>query len=180
MRRPRAVWVATAVAAAAMSSAIATGCGSDDDTENQQEAVENALTSDPTGTTDRPGTPTGRSGATTAPETGEGGDDAGGSVDASPRDGSGSEVTIPAAADGLRFTRTSVTATAGTITLKMANPSDNQHNIAVDEPEKVVGPVVGKGETSTITVDFPAGRYRYYCSVPGHADAGMVGTLIVE
>lgn len=178
MRRPRTAWVAAAAAAAALSSAVAVGCDSDDATENQQEAVKNALTSDPTATTDRPGTPT-TGEATTAATTDEG-SGAGGSVDASPRDGSGSEVTIPAAEDGLRFTRTSVTATAGTITLKMANPSENQHNIAVDKPRKAAGEVVGKGGVSTITVDFPAGRYRFYCSVDGHADAGMVGTLIVE
>lgn len=25
-----------------------------------------------------------------------------------------------------------------------------------------------------------AGRYKFYCSVPGHKTAGMVGTLVVE
>lgn len=25
-----------------------------------------------------------------------------------------------------------------------------------------------------------SGRYRYYCSVPGHAEAGMVGELVVQ
>jgi len=33
------------------------------------------------------------------------------------------------------------------------------------------------GESTTFTVNIPAGEYMYYCSVPGHSEAGMVGTL---
>jgi uncharacterized cupredoxin-like copper-binding protein len=35
------------------------------------------------------------------------------------------------------------------------------------------------GGTQTITVNLPAGSYQFYCTVPGHAEAGMVGTLTV-
>ncbi len=88
---------------------------------------------------------------------------------------------IPAAADGsLVYDVTEVTAAAGEITLRSPNPSNVPHNIAVEEPEEAEGEVVQQGETSEITVDFPAGTYEYYCSVPGHRQAGMVGTLTVE
>ncbi len=36
------------------------------------------------------------------------------------------------------------------------------------------------GTTTTVDIDAPAGEYEYYCSVPGHKEAGMVGKLIVE
>ena len=36
------------------------------------------------------------------------------------------------------------------------------------------------GETQEIVVNAPAGTYEYYCNVPGHKQAGMVGTLTVE
>ncbi len=36
------------------------------------------------------------------------------------------------------------------------------------------------GETVSITVNLPAGEYVFFCSVPGHRAAGMVGTLIVK
>ena len=35
------------------------------------------------------------------------------------------------------------------------------------------------GETP-VTINAPPGDYEYYCSVPGHRAAGMVGTLPVE
>jgi len=87
---------------------------------------------------------------------------------------------IPAAVAGLAFEVTEATAPAGEITLSMPNPSPLPHNIAVDEPEKAVGEIVNTDGVSEITVTFPAGAYEYYCSVPGHREAGMVGTLTVE
>ena len=40
--------------------------------------------------------------------------------------------------------------------------------------------VLSPGESGELAVDLPAGEYEFYCSVPGHRQAGMVGTLIVE
>lgn len=37
------------------------------------------------------------------------------------------------------------------------------------------------GETKTLTFNSgAAGEYEFYCSIPGHREAGMVGKLIVE
>ncbi len=36
------------------------------------------------------------------------------------------------------------------------------------------------GQTQDVVVNAPAGTYEFICDVPGHAEAGMVGTLIVE
>jgi uncharacterized cupredoxin-like copper-binding protein len=38
--------------------------------------------------------------------------------------------------------------------------------------------LVQSGDTSTFTIDnLPAGKYVFYCDVPGHRAAGMEGTL---
>ena len=34
--------------------------------------------------------------------------------------------------------------------------------------------------TTTVVVNLKKGTYHFYCSVPGHEDAGMAGTLIVS
>lgn len=94
--------------------------------------------------------------------------------------GDATVVEIPAAGEGFAFAVESATAPAGPVTLSMPNPSPLPHNIAVEEPEAAEGEVVGEGEVSEITVDFPAGEYEYFCTVPGHREGGMVGTLTVE
>jgi uncharacterized cupredoxin-like copper-binding protein len=40
--------------------------------------------------------------------------------------------------------------------------------------------VVQHGDVSEIDVDVDAGEYTFYCSVEGHREAGMEGTLTVK
>ena len=89
-------------------------------------------------------------------------------------------VDIPVADQGLAYAVTEVTAPAGTITLRSSNPQTMPHNIAIDAPDPVLGEVVTAGGVSEITVELEPGTYEFYCSVPGHREGGMVGTLTVE
>lgn len=94
----------------------------------------------------------------------------------------GEEVELSAVPSGdLAFDPTELTAEAGEVTLAMANPSPVPHNVSiegggVDEE----GETVGEGETSTVSAELEAGEYTFYCSVPGHQEGGMEGTLTVE
>jgi uncharacterized cupredoxin-like copper-binding protein len=36
------------------------------------------------------------------------------------------------------------------------------------------------GASADVTINLPAGEYRFICTVVGHEGAGMVGTLIVQ
>ena len=40
--------------------------------------------------------------------------------------------------------------------------------------------VVQGGKTSKITANLKPGSYTFYCTVPGHEQAGMKGTLTVK
>jgi plastocyanin len=87
----------------------------------------------------------------------------------------------PADPSQLRFSKETLEAAAGAITLVMENPSPLEHNIAVrGEGVDEQGEVVGQGEESRVTVELEAGEYEFYCSVPGHDEAGMNGTLTVS
>ena len=90
-------------------------------------------------------------------------------------------IEVPVADEGLAFGVTEVTASPGTIVLTSVNPQAVPHNIAIDEPTQEIGEIVQDGGTSeiTVTIDEP-GEYEFYCSVPGHREAGMVGKLIVQ
>jgi uncharacterized cupredoxin-like copper-binding protein len=42
------------------------------------------------------------------------------------------------------------------------------------------GEVVGPGGTSTVSADLRRGTYTFFCTVPGHRQAGMQGSLTVK
>jgi nitrite reductase (NO-forming) len=72
-----------------------------------------------------------------------------------------------------------LTVSPGT-TFDLVSEGAAEHDFVVDELG--VDVTVAPGETTQVTIpeDAAAGEYEFYCSVPGHAAAGMVGTLVVE
>ena len=94
----------------------------------------------------------------------------------------GRQLVVDADPSGqLKFTKQQLTATAGAVTLVMHNPSPLGHNIAIEGGRvNVRGKVVDHGGTSTVEANLEPGTYTFYCSVPGHAAAGMTGTLRVR
>lgn len=95
--------------------------------------------------------------------------------------GGGQTIDIPISSSGFSFTKTSVTAKAGTVTLKAMNPQSVAHDISIKgNGVDVRGNQVSNGGTSTVTANLKAGTYEFYCSVPGHEQAGMKGTLTVS
>lgn len=88
-------------------------------------------------------------------------------------------LSIPADPNGqLAFAAAKATGTPGPVTIEMPNKSGIQHDIVIDGLGK--GQVVSNG-TSSFKAQLEAGKtYTYYCSVPGHRQAGMQGTLTVK
>jgi plastocyanin len=81
----------------------------------------------------------------------------------------------------LRFVASSATATAGKVTLRMKNMSTVPHDIAIEGGGvSQTGGVVSNGGVSTVVASLKPGAYTFYCSVDGHATAGMKGTLTVK
>lgn len=98
--------------------------------------------------------------------------------------GSGGGSTIEVAADpggDLAFTETDLTATAGSNTIDFTNDSGVPHNVEIEDAngDDVAGTEVS-AESSTTTAELEPGTYTFYCSVPGHREAGMEGTITVE
>jgi uncharacterized cupredoxin-like copper-binding protein len=103
---------------------------------------------------------------------------------AAPAAGGGTVDRLSAAADGaLAFDTTTLSAKAGKVTLRMANPqgSGQPHGISIEGAGvDADGTTVDPGGTATVTATLKAGRYTFYCPVPGHRQAGMQGTLTVR
>jgi plastocyanin len=94
-----------------------------------------------------------------------------------------SATTLKLAADpaALAFDKEELSAKAGKVTIDFDNPSAIPHNVVIEEDGKELAgfePIV-EGEES-VSADLQAGTYSYICTVPGHAEAGMAGTLTVE
>jgi mono/diheme cytochrome c family protein len=81
----------------------------------------------------------------------------------------------------LAFTAVNALAKPGPVQLVMNNEANVQHDIAVrGNGVNEKGPTVGQGGVSRLTAGLRAGKYLFYCSVPGHEAGGMKGNLTVK
>jgi plastocyanin len=95
--------------------------------------------------------------------------------------GTSSVVHLSAPVSGLRYDQKVAHAHPGRIEIVFLNRSSLKHNVNVELGEKELGHSATIAHATTkFFVTLKAGRYNYYCSVPGHEDAGMHGTLIVS
>ena len=95
--------------------------------------------------------------------------------------GAGGSLSLKADQSQLKYDKSTLSASAGKVTITMENPSPLSHNVAIEgNGVDEEGEVVGQGGTSTVTADLKAGSYTFYCSVDGHEAAGMKGTLTVK
>jgi plastocyanin len=97
--------------------------------------------------------------------------------------GAGATLKLSANPKGLlAFNTKSLTAKAGKVTIVFTNDSPLPHDVTVQKGTSgatiAATPIFDHG-TKSITMTLAAGKYTYYCSVPGHRQAGMVGTLTV-
>ncbi len=147
-----------ALLALALAAFALVACGDDDDSDT---------------------TTAGDNGAATTTESG-GGEKAGGSGDAS---GGATALEFEADPSGaLAYTTTEASTKAGNVTVEFNNPQAVPHDVAIEESSgKTVGQteVITEGSDST-AVDLKPGKYTFYCSVPGHREAGMEGTLTAQ
>lgn len=69
----------------------------------------------------------------------------------------------------------------GTVTVTVKNTGSVTHALTVQTPS---GPVstgnIAPGASATLKVDATkAGKYTFFCPIPGHRQAGMQGVLVV-
>jgi uncharacterized cupredoxin-like copper-binding protein len=87
----------------------------------------------------------------------------------------------------LAYAKKAMSATHGSVTLRSKNMSPVlKHDIAIRKgitaKGKLLahGKVVGKNGVSVVTRKLAKGKYRFFCTVPGHEKGGMWGILTVK
>ncbi len=154
MQRKRASWRVAGMGLLVATSLALAACGSS----NNDNSTASSTPSTP------PATSTTTPSATPAPS------------------GASGAVALSAQGSQLAFNATSETAKAGKVAIKFTNDSALQHNVTLaDSSNKVVGSTpTFQGGTKSFSATLKPGTYTYYCSVPGHRQAGMQGTLTVK
>jgi plastocyanin len=94
-----------------------------------------------------------------------------------------SKISVRAAAEGLAYTTDHVTIEAGETLLHFENPQSTPHDLDLEDADG--NPIadmerIGGGYADVPIRDLEPGEYVFYCSVPGHREAGMEGTVTVE
>jgi outer membrane protein assembly factor BamB/plastocyanin len=82
----------------------------------------------------------------------------------------------------LKYTESAITANAGDDTVSFTNNSPLEHDVVIENSaKKILGqtPIFDHG-TKSFKVTLTPGTYAYFCSVPGHREAGMEGKLTIK
>jgi plastocyanin len=95
--------------------------------------------------------------------------------------GSTIDISTPSGSD-LAFEQKDVTAKAGSDTISFDNRQALGHDVKVEDSSgnEIGGTDIISSSTATATVNLQPGTYTFFCSVPGHREAGMEGTLTVK
>jgi plastocyanin len=81
----------------------------------------------------------------------------------------------------LSYSTKQLSAKAGPVTITMTNMSPVEHNVTVAQGSTVIGATpTFQGGSRSLSLKLKPGTYTFYCSVPGHRQAGMEGTLTVS
>lgn len=106
-----------------------------------------------------------------------GGNGGGGNGSGGDDDGGGGGESLSVTATEFAFDPSSLTAAAGEVTVELLNEGAVEHDFTIDEPSAHVA--AAPGQNASGSVELEAGSYTFYCSVPGHRESGMEGTLTV-
>ena len=67
------------------------------------------------------------------------------------------------------------------MTIDFENPAPLEHNVTIEQGGEVIAEseTLAEGKT-TVSAELAPGTYTFLCTIPGHAEAGMEGTLTVR
>jgi plastocyanin len=90
-------------------------------------------------------------------------------------------VKLSASPNQIAYTAKALSSKPGKVTIDFTNPAPIQHDVAIAKGSRQLAKsqLISQSSTS-VSADLAPGRYVFYCTVPGHRQAGMEGTLAVK
>jgi plastocyanin len=146
---------------------VLAGCGSSSSSSSSASTPETTAASTPAESTST-SAETSSSSASAAPESSSGGS---------------SKLSLEANKEGqLSYNTKTLSAKAGAVAIDFENASPVGHNVTIESSsgETVGATPTFQGGSKTVNLNLKPGTYKFYCSVPGHRQAGMEGTITVK
>ena len=93
-----------------------------------------------------------------------------------------SQLVRVSAPGGFRYEPESLAIRAGELTeFEFTNQAEQEHTFVISELAVVMLAGAGQRVRATVAIDpRNTGRFAYFCSISGHRDGGMEGTITVE
>jgi plastocyanin len=95
--------------------------------------------------------------------------------------GPGGTLKLGADPTQIAYDKTALSSKPGKVTIDFDNPSQLSHDVAIAKGStEIAKSALVASSTTSVSADLGPGKYVFYCTVPGHREAGMQGALSVK
>jgi uncharacterized cupredoxin-like copper-binding protein len=91
--------------------------------------------------------------------------------------------TVALAAADYKFNPSDPTVKSGEVTFNLKNDGQTAHSLEIEDvngQDQELEGDVSPGQSGTLRVNLPPGKYEFYCPVSNHKELGMEGEITVK
>jgi uncharacterized cupredoxin-like copper-binding protein len=95
----------------------------------------------------------------------------------------GAGQTVDMSAVDFKFNPSDPTVKSGNVTFNLTNDGQAPHSLEIEDvngQDQEIEGDVSSGESGTLAVNLPPGKYEFYCPVENHKEMGMEGEITVN
>jgi plastocyanin len=95
----------------------------------------------------------------------------------------GSSETVDLTAVDYKFDPSDPALKQGDVTFRLTNDGQTGHSLEIEDvngQDQELEGEVQPGDSNTLTVNLPPGKYEFYCPVSNHKELGMEGEITVQ
>jgi len=97
--------------------------------------------------------------------------------------GAGGGQTVDLTAADYKFNPSDPTVKSGDVTFDLKNDGQTSHSLEIEDvngQDQEIEGEVSPGQSGTLKVNLPPGKYEFYCPVANHKEMGMEGEITVK